>query len=84
MDEAHNLIYIDYLVSVQSVLDLLELVLSKTAEQDAGRTHGGRIAGVVVTSNDSSQVHARSRHVLNKKTFKGVNITASQHCYQDL
>jgi hypothetical protein len=80
MDEPPNLIYRNSLVSVQSVLDLLELVLGKTAEQDAGRAHRDGVAGVVVTSDDSSQVHARSRHILNKETFKVVSVTASQHC----
>jgi hypothetical protein len=84
MDEAHKLIYIVSLVSVQSVLDLLELILGKAAEQDAGRAHGDGVAGVVVASDDSSQVHARSRHVLNKKAFETVSITASQHRYQYL
>lgn len=59
-------------------------MLSKTAEQDAGRAHRDGVASVVVTSNDSSQVHARSRHVLDKETLKAVSITVSQHSYQDL
>jgi hypothetical protein len=44
MDEAHKLIYIVSLVSVQSVLDLLELILGKTTEQDARRAHGDGVA----------------------------------------
>lgn len=43
--------------------------MSKATEQDAGRAHGNGVAGVVVTSDDSGQVHARSRHVLDKKTL---------------
>jgi len=69
MNEPHNLIYTDCQASIQSVLDLLELFLGKAAEQDAGRAHRDGVAGVVVTSDDSGQVHARSRHVLNKETF---------------